>query len=152
MLCYKTDVHSREYPVAGVGGVDPVAARLWRRPSIPDAEDESGLEAKEAGSMMAKRRRSDGNKTEGGSIRQGSLLTRMARPIKGRQRTRRKTKNVGSLSFHSVPTETNRVSPGQCMTCFDQLQFIYCLALIPQTSVHHLTLNASSTSLNQSLF
>ena len=56
MLCYKTDVHSREYPVAGVGGVDPVAARLWRRPSRPDAGGELGFEAKDVGSMVARLR------------------------------------------------------------------------------------------------
>ena len=48
----KADVRLREDPAAGGGGVAPIAVRLWRRPSRPNAVDELGLEAKESGSMV----------------------------------------------------------------------------------------------------
>ena len=63
MPCAKTDVRPREDTAAGGGGVDPIAKILWRRPSSPDAGDESGFEAKEAGSMVA-RRRQEGERRE----------------------------------------------------------------------------------------
>ena len=52
----KTDVRLREDPSAGGGGVDPIAPILWKRPSIPSRRDELGFEAKEAGSIVARRR------------------------------------------------------------------------------------------------
>ena len=57
MPCANTDARAREDTAAGGGGVDPIAAILQRRPSIPDGGDDLGLEAKEAGSMVARRRR-----------------------------------------------------------------------------------------------
>ena len=57
MPCAKTDVHPREYPTAGSSGVDPIAAILRKIPYIPNRGDESGFEAKETGSMVARRRR-----------------------------------------------------------------------------------------------
>ena len=56
MPCAKTDARLREDTAAGGGGVDLIAARLRWRPSSPDAVDNSGFEAKEAGSMVARRR------------------------------------------------------------------------------------------------
>ena len=55
--CAKTDARLREDPAAGGGGVEPISARLWRRPSSPDAGEELGFKSKEAGSMVAGRRR-----------------------------------------------------------------------------------------------
>ena len=45
-----------DYPAAGGRGVDPIAVILRRRPSSPNGGDESGFEAKEAGSMVARRK------------------------------------------------------------------------------------------------
>ena len=61
MLCAKVKARPRDNPAAGGSRVDPIAVILRRRPSIPDAGDESGLYAKEAGSMVA-RRRSEGGR------------------------------------------------------------------------------------------
>ena len=57
MHCAKADARPREDPAAGGGGVDPIAAKLRRRPSIPNAGGKSVFKAKEAGSMVARRRR-----------------------------------------------------------------------------------------------
>ena len=57
MPCAKTDARTREDPSKGGGGVNPVAVIFRRTPSIPDAGYESGFEAKEAGSMLARRQR-----------------------------------------------------------------------------------------------
>ena len=46
-----------DYPAAGGRGVDPIATILRQRPSSPNAEDESGFKAKEAGSMVARQQR-----------------------------------------------------------------------------------------------
>ena len=56
MPCNKTDVRLREDPSAVGGGVDPIAVILRKRPSIPSRRDELGFEAKEAGSIVARRR------------------------------------------------------------------------------------------------
>ena len=57
MPCAKKDTRLREDPVEGGGTVDPISAILRRRPSSPYAGDESGLEAKKAGIMVARQRR-----------------------------------------------------------------------------------------------
>ena len=46
----------REDSSAGGGRVDSIAVRLRQRPSSPDAGGESGFEAKDAGSMVARLR------------------------------------------------------------------------------------------------
>ena len=64
MPCAKKDERPRDDPAAGGGGVDPISSRLRRRSSIPDVRYESGLKAKEAGSMVERRRR-EGRKFTG---------------------------------------------------------------------------------------
>ena len=56
MLCANMDACLREDSSAGGGGVDPIAVRLWQIPSSPDAGGESGFEAKDSGSMVARLR------------------------------------------------------------------------------------------------
>ena len=56
MTCANTDARPKEYPAAGGGGVDQIAARLRQRPSRPNAGGKSVFEAKEAGSMVASQR------------------------------------------------------------------------------------------------
>ena len=56
MPCAKMDAPLREDSDAGGGGVEPIAVRLRRRPSRPDAGGESGFKAKDAGSMAARLR------------------------------------------------------------------------------------------------
>ena len=46
MPCANTDACPREHPTAGGGRVNPIAARLRRRPSIPNTGDESGFKSK----------------------------------------------------------------------------------------------------------
>ena len=62
MPCAKEDARPREDPTDGGGRVDPIAARLQRIPSSPDTGDESGLEANDAGSMVARRRQEGGRR------------------------------------------------------------------------------------------
>ena len=57
MPCAKTDARLRGDPAAGGSRVDPIAAILQRIPSNPDGGDESGFGAKEADSIVARRRR-----------------------------------------------------------------------------------------------
>ena len=57
MPCANPDASPREAPAAAGGGVNPIAIILRQRPSIPNGGDESEFEAKEAGSMVARRRR-----------------------------------------------------------------------------------------------
>ena len=57
MPCANKDTRPMDYPAAGGRGVDPIAVILRRRPSSPNGGDESGFEAKEAGSMVARRQR-----------------------------------------------------------------------------------------------
>ena len=100
MPCAKSDARPRKDPAAGVGGVAPITTRFWQRSFSPNVRDESGEEAKKASSKVSRRQQEGGRwkaecgmrKAEGGSGRKGSLLKRMARPSKGRQRTRRKPK------------------------------------------------------------
>ena len=56
MPCANMDAPLREDSAAGGGGVEPIAVRLRRRPSRPDAGGEPGFEAKDAGSMVARLR------------------------------------------------------------------------------------------------
>ena len=56
MPCAKMVARLRKDPAAGGGGVDPIAAILQRRTSNPNAGEELGFEAKEAGSMVAMQR------------------------------------------------------------------------------------------------
>ena len=57
MRCAKTDVRPSEDPAAGGGRVDLIAVILRWGPSIPNARDESGFEAKKAGIMVERRQR-----------------------------------------------------------------------------------------------
>ena len=52
-----TDTLLREYPVAGSGRVDPIAAILRLRSSIPNKGDDLGFKSKETGRMVDRRRR-----------------------------------------------------------------------------------------------
>ena len=70
--CVKTYARPREDPAAGGGGVDPIAAILWRRASSPGAGEKLGFEAKEAGIMVARRRQE-------GKIREGERPERKTR-------------------------------------------------------------------------
>ena len=114
MSCAKTDTHSMGDPATGGGRVDSIAAILQRIPSSPDRET----------SWDSKQRRQvawwwgDDEKAKGGSRRQGIRMTGMARPIQGRQRTRRKTKkgwfrgHVRCCTLPASPTKSRPVSPG----------------------------------------
>ena len=55
--CSKTDALPREDPSAGGGKLDPIAAILRQRPSIPNRGNKSGFEANESGSMVERRQR-----------------------------------------------------------------------------------------------
>ena len=98
MPCNKADARLREDPAAGGDRVNPIAARLRRRYSIPNAGHELGLEAKEERSMVERRQCEGGRR----SRRQGSQLTRMSWSSKGRQRTRRNTKNIDYVATAGV--------------------------------------------------
>ena len=60
MPCAKVDALPVEDPAPVGGRVAPISTRLRQRPSCPDTGYELGLDAKEAGSMMARRRREGG--------------------------------------------------------------------------------------------
>ena len=79
MSCAKADARPREDPATGGGGVTPIAPRFRQRPSRLNARDDSGIEAKEAGSMVARRRQEDGRRKQktrkktdkNGAVKQG---------------------------------------------------------------------------------